>query len=175
MIIYGSSKYGKTDHLPGLFYVMTEFAHIYFVPLIPAQSWCILDNGSDNQGVAIRMSGKSVLVAYLRGVMSVAALVATASCIVLASRFFQPNKQPTLLGQTILLGAGAVGGWVLFFLSYRWTKPTPVRALDLAKQLGIPMEILVEHYLDDPRIELLMSAPKDTPADPITDDNIKQE
>lgn len=164
MLIYGSSNYGKTDHLPGLFYVVTEFAHLYFIPLVPAKSYCILDHGNGDQGVPIKMSGRSVLLAYLRGILAPVSVVASIAFIVMLYSFFQRGNGQGGSEVLLITGIVVIVGWLLVFLSYRWNKPTPTRALELGKQVGIPMEVLVEHYINDPRVELLMNSPKDEPS-----------
>ncbi len=69
MLIYGQTMYGKVDEVPGFCWISTQFFHLYYVPLIPLQSFVILagSEGSDGfQGTPTRMSMRSVLVAWLR-------------------------------------------------------------------------------------------------------------
>ena len=67
MIIYGLRMFGKTDAVPGLFYVHTRFFHIDFIPLCPTQTYLILElRGEANRAIEIPTSGRSILVAWLR-------------------------------------------------------------------------------------------------------------
>jgi hypothetical protein len=156
-LVFGTSKYGKTDHLPGLFHVMTEFFHVYYVPLVPLRSAVHMDNAGEAPGTPISMSGKSVLVTYLRGLVGVAAFLSTLIFLGTMFNVFNPRKHPHVIENRWLFLAAAVVGWFLVALSYRWTKPSPVRALELANTLDLPMESIVEHYLDDPQIEAMIN------------------
>jgi hypothetical protein len=68
--IHGRHLYGKVDHMPGLFYVSTEFWHLNFVPLIPLRSYIVLDRSKNAQNCSrkqVPLRLKSVFVGYLRG------------------------------------------------------------------------------------------------------------
>jgi len=72
MIVFGMRTFGRVDATEEGLRVVTRFFHISFVPLVPLGSFVLLP-GSD-AGVAIPLSGKSVLFAYLRGALFVGAL-----------------------------------------------------------------------------------------------------
>lgn len=65
MIVYGTRLYGYCDEIEGVGHVATQFAHIWFLPLIPLKGFFVFD-GDDDRGVEIPMRGKSVLSAWLR-------------------------------------------------------------------------------------------------------------
>jgi hypothetical protein len=68
-LIYGRRSYGKVSHVPGLFYVVTQFVHLYYLPLVPYQSYLVIDGseqGDEFQGVRIRFDWSSILATYLR-------------------------------------------------------------------------------------------------------------
>lgn len=68
MIIYGTSMYGKVDEVPGFCWTATQFAHIYWIPLIPTGSYIVTgEDGDGIQGLKVSLNGKSVGVAYLQG------------------------------------------------------------------------------------------------------------
>jgi hypothetical protein len=46
-ITYGTLKLGMADRLPGLFHVVTEFAHFDYVPLIPLGSVLVFERTID--------------------------------------------------------------------------------------------------------------------------------
>lgn len=67
MLIYGMRHYGKVDEIPGLGYVKTRFAHIWFLPLIPLGSMFITaEEGDGVRGLNLPLSGRSVMAAYGR-------------------------------------------------------------------------------------------------------------
>mmetsp|Transcript_33158 Transcript_33158/g.75006 ORF Transcript_33158/g.75006 Transcript_33158/m.75006 type:complete len:168 (-) Transcript_33158:148-651(-) len=77
MIIFGTRMFGGTDAVPDLFFVQTKFFHVNFLPLWPIQTYLVLQ-GRTTRAVAIPMSGKSIMVAWIRcigGIVVLAALV----------------------------------------------------------------------------------------------------
>jgi hypothetical protein len=66
MIIYGHRSYGRV-HGHGGEYAQTQFAHLYYMPLIPMTSfWVTSAQGGTSRGFHIRLSARSVFSAYLR-------------------------------------------------------------------------------------------------------------
>jgi len=66
VIIYGHRAYGTVEAHGGE-YAETRFFHIWFVPLVPTESWWITNSqGGGKLGHRINMHGKSVLAGYLR-------------------------------------------------------------------------------------------------------------
>jgi len=77
IFIFGVRLFGKVDVVPGRFHVATEFYHIQFVPIVPMQTWLVLEeNGDGWQGVKIPLCRKSVTAAWLRTGLFVLAVVA---------------------------------------------------------------------------------------------------
>jgi len=77
MIVYGSGLYGKTDEVPGLFYVATTFGHVWFLPLFPLVSCLVIDRRDYvRQVIPIRFSCKSMLLGWGRTGTMVTAVVA---------------------------------------------------------------------------------------------------
>jgi len=66
LIVYGTRHYGKVeDH--DCQYAVTRFAHVYFVPLFPLESFWVTGEEEDGfRGHPVRLSGKSVAAGYLR-------------------------------------------------------------------------------------------------------------
>jgi hypothetical protein len=62
MFIVGARLYGKVDALPGLFFVKTRFLHVYWIPVVPRESYLLLDpkHSSEGHGVRIPLRWKSV-------------------------------------------------------------------------------------------------------------------
>jgi hypothetical protein len=77
VIVYGSRLMGRVDRVPGLFHVATRFGHIYYLPLIPLQSFLVMaEQGDQFRGVPIPMSGKSILFAWARAGLFLMTIVA---------------------------------------------------------------------------------------------------
>lgn len=163
-LIFGTSNYGKTDELPGLCYVATEFFHVYYVPVIPLRSLLIVEGTDEKQFKKIDMSGKSVMLTYLRGMAGVGALICTVIFVATCFHLFNWHKDKALADNKWYFLAAGIVGFVVLVLSYLWMKPHPVRALELANILGIPMDKVVDLYVDDPRVEMMMNEPQDTAA-----------
>jgi hypothetical protein len=64
--VFGTGLFGKVDHVPGLFYVVTRFVHVNYLPVGPDQTYLIMDDGTGNRGVPIQFSVKSMLMAWFR-------------------------------------------------------------------------------------------------------------
>jgi hypothetical protein len=65
IIIFGTRFYGKTLEVPGVSFVKTKFFHIWYLPLIPVESWLVLEEkGDELRGVEIPMNGTSVLAGW---------------------------------------------------------------------------------------------------------------
>ncbi|HQR07434.1 MAG TPA: hypothetical protein PLN21_11460 [Gemmatales bacterium] len=160
MFMIGRQHYGKTDHLKGLFFVTTEFFTVNMFPIIPVSSYCLLDQGRAMKGVKIPHSVKSILLGYFRGivcVLSVVFLILGLSFIILD---FKKIKWGEFSEPVIMVAGGLLGG-IFLGLSYLWQKPKPLRALELAKQLDIPLSTLAEHFVNDHHLELLMLRTQD--------------
>ncbi|HET9989979.1 MAG TPA: hypothetical protein VFQ65_15720, partial [Kofleriaceae bacterium] len=65
LIIYGRRSYGRVDSHGGE-HAQTTFAHVWYMPLFPIQSYWITRDGDAPLGFEINMHGRSVLLAYLR-------------------------------------------------------------------------------------------------------------
>jgi hypothetical protein len=46
-VLGGTNFYGKIDRVPGLFYVATQFSHIFYVPLIPMGTHLVIEEAHD--------------------------------------------------------------------------------------------------------------------------------
>jgi hypothetical protein len=128
VIVWGSRLYGKVDVVPGFFHVATRFGHVYYLPLIPTQSFVVLGQQGDQfHGVPIPMSGKSILLAWLRAFLVVAFISATIATLVNLQ-----DRDPThwIYAAIIAVGAGLLFGLVT------WHKSTTRASLNRACALG---------------------------------------
>lgn len=140
IVFFGTRNYGKVDHVPGLFYVVTSFFYIQYVPLVPTGSYLMIDDGSE-RGMNLGLNFKSVFFAYLRAITMVGGIGAVILGVT-------ELRRDAVLGG-MLIGAG-IGAILLFFLSYKLAKPSPARAVRLAGQAGIPPELVAQFFVDAP-------------------------
>jgi hypothetical protein len=164
IIIWGQRLCGRVDEVPGLFHVRTRFFHVYYIPLIPLQSFIILagsESGSGFKGKPVSMSFKSVLAGWLRGGSVVGAIVGAIVAVVNACQLGGPEHDEAVmwLVVSVVLLLGCVGGYALSLLL---AKASYERALQMGEELGIPLDLLEEH-LGGPAI------PEVQPADPYED------
>jgi hypothetical protein len=134
-IVWGSRLMGKVDVVPGLFHVATKFGHLYYIPLIPTGSFVVMSQtGDDFRGVPIGLSAKSILVAWLRAGLFVAAMIASCSILVVAT----DKHHPSLAGPIAI----AVVMWLVFALSWHkfLTRASFTRACRIAEQIGMTAE-----------------------------------
>jgi len=136
VIISGTRMAGKVDVVPRIGYVSTRFFHLYWVPLLPLQSFLVFSEDGDNvNGVPLSLQWKSVLVGWLRG----ASWLTLVAAPVLAVLTFADNHP--------VHGFLAIGLWVLAALALPLTHYLPgireasyERALDLARRTGLSPE-----------------------------------
>ena len=133
VIVWGSRLYGKVDAVPGFFHVATRFGHVYYLPLIPLQSFVVLgQHGDQFRGIPIRLSGKSVLMAWARAFLLIAACVSAIIALV-----NMQDRDWTHWGYPAVV---AVAAAVLFGMSM-WhrsaTRASFVRACALGQQIGL--------------------------------------
>ena len=128
VIVWGSRLYGKVDVVPGFFHVATRFGHVYYLPLIPTQSFVVLGQSGDQfRGVAIPLSAKSILLAWLRALLVVTVIVATIAALV-----NMQDRDPT---HWIYPAAIAVGA-LLLFIGVTWHRVATRASLNRACALG---------------------------------------
>jgi len=137
MIIYGTRFFGRVFPIPGVGFVATMFFHLFWIPLIPVQSWIVLAEGGDDfEGIKIPLSGWSVLAAYARAAIVLGAIGALVSGVVLAMDL---GSAPSLLQKVAVvcdfaLALAAIPSWILV---RGLARPTAARRAALLRQLGI--------------------------------------
>jgi len=155
VIVWGQRMCGKVDQVGGLVYVHTRFFHVYYVPLIPLQSFIVVAGAeSENgfQGVGIPMSGKSVLVGWLRTGLVLAILVGAIAGVVNLLEVLggvKPGARHSLLVCLAVLASSVLSYW----LSLRFMRPGYQRALLLGEHLGIPRHVIAGLYVASPGAE----------------------
>src|SRR5207249_2327385 len=141
MIVFGTQTYGKVDQVPGLFYVATAFFHVQFVPLVPSQSYLMIDDGA-KRGIPIHMSGKSVGLAYLRVFLLLVGIIFPICGIIsLADSKRQEHFLESVL--FVALGVVVLG---LFWMTYRSSHATRERAAYLAECAGLDPSFVHDYF-----------------------------
>jgi hypothetical protein len=142
IIIHGESRYGKVDHVPGLFYVTTSFFHLWFFPLIPLRSYILVAGTSGQKGVSMGLSVKSVLTGWARALLFIATSAALVFAIINCWDFFL-SPRPNVSAPTFLSWIGLTGVlFLVLWLTYRLASPSYARALRLGSRLGIPAKVI---------------------------------
>ncbi len=147
MLVVGVKLYGKSDQVPGLFYVATHFFHVAFCPLIPVLSYLIVEGnerGEKFQGQRIGLSFKSVFFGWLRAWLLISSGVILLWAMDLADNALggRPGGETAIvLGIFVIIQLGAFG------YSYLLSRAGPKRALKLATRVGIPPEVLAPYFV----------------------------
>lgn len=138
IIIFGSRLYGKVDEVPGLFHVATRFGHAWYLPLIPMGSYLVLGRqGGEQHGAYIGLSVKSLLIAWLRVVLFIAAAGCVIAAIMLGTA--APHRGaaaapwwPYALAAPILLGL-----WLWAMMGEAFRRASYERAMALSERVGL--------------------------------------
>jgi len=138
--MFGSRLSGSVDQVPGAFSVQTKFAHVGRIPIVPTESWLVLDSGDGKpwRGVKLdRLSWRSISFAWAR--LSFAAI---AGCSLVAA--FAASQGTDDRGLLTSLTLAAVSAFA-FVYSYRFSRCGYGEAIDLVRELrlGRQYELLV--------------------------------
>lgn len=151
MLIFGTRHMGKVDEVPGYFYVATRCRHLWYLPLVPLDSWVIVDGtrrfnvtGGEWTSAGVRLPSIrwwSVVAAWLRWFFVCIALVSGVTGLValLDVLFDGANARGPLL--RIGVAAGAL---VALAVSYRVSRASHSRAQALCTALALPEEVASE-------------------------------
>jgi preprotein translocase subunit SecY len=139
IIIWGSRICGDVDHVPQIGHVATRFFHLWYLPLIPMESFAIISQSGDQiHGARIPLSGKSIITAWLRTVL----LLGGATCGIVAAVLFSERD---FLGGAFLSGT-ALAALALYFLTRRakfFHSASYERARQIGQHLGLNTEAML--------------------------------
>jgi hypothetical protein len=129
VVFWGARPYGKSDEHSGS-YVVTRFAYLQFLPLVPSQSFLIVASGGPPRALALPLVGRSVLAGYARIWSPVAAFVGLAvAC-----------SGAPFVGGTLLALSVAVGLYAWIRLG-RLTAPERAHREAYAAFAGAPVDV----------------------------------
>ena len=132
-MFFGEFQVGMVDRIPRVGYVVTNFHHLNFLPLVPLGSYFVFLGPQDYQ-VQIPLSVKSVFMAWFRAGCCLGIVV---GCIFLAIECNRPVPFRIALVGTLILSS-----ITMLTLSYfrRFRNASHARAQELAERLGLPIE-----------------------------------
>jgi hypothetical protein len=160
---YGVGVYGKTDIVPGLFYIATKYMHVGGIPLIPCGSALVYENsryvenarssGSDTYVFkTIRFSMKGFLIGLVRALLFVTFTISLICALflgVMESGLLPTNPAAAnshVADQAYLVvfsTLAAVSG-VLLYLSYGYAIARRRRAVELGEMAGVPEDLVLK-------------------------------
>ena len=132
ILIWGTTRYGRTDEVPSLFYVVTQFGHLWFLPLFPLGSYLLLEGHNDAEGnpkgIQIPFSCKSFLLGWLRAATLLGAII-------LGIAGFAERKGPS--GSTLMIAAASLAACLWLTYSKTCRRASYTRAVELGRFLGM--------------------------------------
>src|SRR5262245_8512037 len=133
IVIWGTNRYGRTDEVPSLFYVITRFGHLWYLPLIPLGSYVLIEGQLDAEGnprgIAIPFSFKSFLLGWLRAGTLVGAIL-------LGIVGFATGKAGPSWNVLVIAAASLIAClWLTYSATCR--RASYSRAVELARHLGM--------------------------------------
>jgi hypothetical protein len=140
-ILWGVRLYGRVDRVPGLCYVSTRFVHVWFIPLIPLETYLVLAAPGErgNRGLSISLSLKSLFVGWLRACLPAIVISGAITSMAVIDIFTTGNGSQALraAGPCFAVSTG------LFGLGFVFSKASPPRAVELGAHLGIPEDVVL--------------------------------
>lgn len=157
IVIYGKAFYGKVDSVPGLFHVSTQFFHVYYIPLLPLQSYLVRVEAEDedhDKGVPVPLCLKSVLCAWVQVALLLALVlglgIGFSGLVELCVGNRLHIKAATVVTPLLV---GVLAG--LLYVLTRWLSfASRERALKLATQLRLAPKVAEQVSLRSQRLSL---------------------
>lgn len=155
MIHFGQMRCGKVDQCGRLFFVVTEFFHVNFVPLLPLRSFLVMrapNAGRPEVQVPVPLSVKSVLMAWLRTLLVLLILFSALQLFGNSLWWLVNRRAPKLeaaLASVVDPLALVVGFAIFLGLTYRFAGAGRKRATELAARLGLSEDDLDAYRAGD--------------------------
>lgn len=145
MIFFGDDYFGKVDGVPGFFYVKTRFLHIWWIPLIPRESYLFLDqpDASGHFGaLPIPRLWKSIWFAWGRTCLVCLAIIFLfAGGAIWAAPIKESERLRVIAFTTVVWFIAFLFCCLLFWLG-RYSTASQARAIELGRLLGLSPEQL---------------------------------
>lgn len=135
IFVFGRRVLGRVAEVDGS-YVVTEFAHLNFVPLIPIRSHLVFEEDGVERSVPIRLHLGSVVSAYAR---TVAVVAAFASFVAGVAAIWSGDRRATLDRFLLTLAFFALG-FIFFVLVGRPSSRDVARRRTYAAFIGAPAD-----------------------------------
>ncbi len=140
----GEKLFGPVDQVPGHFYVATRFFHLCEFPIVPLRSYLVAEGtevdptvfrGGTFTGLPIGWSLKSIVAAWIRGVLGVLAVAGVVTALIAFLVYFNHNPDPETLSIAVGGTIAAPFFWGMIVLSRRLTAASPARLQRLLSRL----------------------------------------
>lgn len=135
LVLYGTKFYGRTDEVPGRFYVATKFQHLYALPLVPLGSYLVLIGPEEDRLLPLGFSFKSLALAWIRAI----AILAFIPCFMMALMQLRHISSDGIGREFWLYGPIAAALAAIFYYATsgarRWA--TKERAIAVAEMAGM--------------------------------------
>src|SRR5258708_7674417 len=148
--VWGERLYGAVDRVPGVLHVATSFGHAYYFPAVPGKTYIVVEpkeNGAQRKYIPIERNAKSVTFAYLRALALVAGFILTflggIKFMLLYSMYGTSTNQLIAASLIPLAGLACLVG---VLISIKTAIAGKDRAIQLARQAGIPLTDIYERY-----------------------------
>jgi hypothetical protein len=143
MFIVGDRYFGKVDRVPGCFHVATRFLHVWWIPLVPRESYLILENTDERRGVRIPLCRKSVIKGYVLGYSMMLAVLGIAVPIMLYFEKGGLRNQHEIKALAFLSIIGLIAfGFSCWFA--RTPRPDKRRAEELGTLAGFDPQLIAD-------------------------------
>ena len=142
-VSWGTRLFGKVDAVPGRYHVATRCWTFCYLPLVPRGTYLVLSERATGltthfQGVPIRFSGKSLLMAWWRTLVTVPFVILSITAVALPlaagdpDHHVKPGTYPYLLAALAVVAAALFGPYFVPGLGRATTR----RAAELAALAG---------------------------------------
>lgn len=151
IVIWGTKLYGKVDEIEGLGHVATQFGHLFWIPLIPLNSYFVTSEERFNfEGTPLGLQMKSVFVAYARvfAILFFMCGMGAANTLFSAHEVVEPERV-TGLKMMIVLGIFSIPAYICAHLpSVRFANYATARELSDRVGFNSRLQTYIEYCYD---------------------------